>query len=210
MSQVTSGVRGLLSYPLIYDSFQSVLGVKSARRKYVSKYIRPNQGSRLLDIGCGTGQILNYLPESVEYHGYDLSQEYIDLAMASYGERGFWHCASVSEIEALEYSSFDIVMANGVLHHLDDRQVKETVGKAALALKSGGRFCSLDGCFIDDQNPIARFLVSQDRGRNVRSPEDYQTLISPFFDTVELTVRHDMLRLPYTHAILVGTKADQR
>lgn len=209
MTQIKTGVRGVLSSPLIYNCFQSILGANRARMEYVAKYVRPIHGDRLLDIGCGTGEILSYLPDSVEYHGYDLSQQYIDAAIANHGERGYWRCASVSEIKDLEYGSFDIVMANGILHHLNDAEVRETVAKASAALKPEGKFCSIDGCVADDQDPISRFIVSQDRGQNIRSPKSYEALIAPFFSTVEVVVRHDMLRVPYAHAILVCKKVER-
>jgi len=111
-------------------------------------------------------------------------------------------------MEVKEYGTFDIVMANGVLHHLEDQEVRLLTAAASRALKPGGRFCSFDGCFIDGQNPIARYLISKDRGRNVREPEEYKALVDPYFETVDLVIRHDMLRIPYTHAIMVATKGD--
>ena len=105
------------------------------------------------------------------------------------------------------FGTFDIVMANGLFHHLDDREADQLVAIASRALKPGGKFCSLDNCYITDQNPIARFLVSRDRGQNVREAEGYVALIKPHFDSVELFTRHDLLRVPYTHAICVATKA---
>jgi len=74
----------------------------------------------MLDIGCGPGEILGFLPTSVKYHGYDLSREYIHSAIEKYDGRGHWYCASVSDMQVKEYGAFDIVMANGVLHHLED------------------------------------------------------------------------------------------
>jgi len=184
-----------------------MLGVKNLRQIYVSNYIKPTDKCRILDIGCGTSEILDFLPTSVDYHGYDLSAKYISAAKNKYDSRGTWHCHSVMDMSLDHFGTFDIVMANGLFHHLDDKEAHQLAVIAFRALKPGGKFCSLDNCYINDQNPIARFLVSRDRGQNVREPEGYVALIKPNFDSVELFTRHDLLRVPYTHAIVVATKA---
>jgi len=207
MAQVTSGIRKILSSPFVYDGLQLMLGGKKLRNIYVSEYIKPLKDCRILDIGCGTSEILEFLPTSADYHGYDLSPEYISAAEKRYGRRGTWHCDSVMNMQLDHFSTFDIVMANGLFHHLDDREANQLTAVAFRALKPGGRFCSLDNCYVTNQNPIARFLISKDRGQNVRIPEGYVALIKPYFDTVELFTRHDLLRVPYTHAIVMATKA---
>jgi len=207
MAQVTSGIRKILSHPFVYDGLQLMLGAKRLRQVYVSSYIKPDKQSRVLDIGCGTSEILEFLPTSVDYHGYDLSPTYIYAAEKRYGGRGTWHCDSVMDLQLDDFGAFDIVMANGVLHHLEDREAQKLSEVAFRALKSKGRLITIDPCFDDGQNPIARFLISRDRGQNVRDAEGYVALIKPHFDSVELFTRHDLLRVPYTHAIVVATKA---
>lgn len=207
MAQVTSGIRKILSNPFVYNGLQLMLGAKRLRQVYVSSYIKPDKKSRVLNIGCGTSEILEFLPTSIDYHGCDLSPKYIYAAEKRYGGRGTWHCDSVMDMQLDHFGTFDIVMANGLFHHHDDREADQLAVMAARALKPGGRFCSLDNCYVADQNPVARFQVARDRGQNVREPESYVELINPHFDSVELFTRHDLLRVPYTHAILVATKA---
>lgn len=204
MAQVTSGLRRLFSLPTTYDGFQALLGAKRSLNVYVKEYVQPSEHARVLDIGCGTSQILAFLPKSVLYAGYDLSDRYIEAARKRYGLHGEWYCTSVSEMDVKEYGTFDVVMANGVFHHLDDDEARRLSEIAAKALKPTGRFCSFDGCYIDGQNPMARYLISKDRGLNVRDQEGYRSLVRPHFDSIELSIRHDMLRIPYTHAIIVA------
>ena len=92
-------------------------------------------------------------------------------------------------------------MAIGVLHHLDDDTAVEVFGLASASLAPGGRFVSIDPTIVDGQSPIARFLASQDRGQNVRTPEQTAQLLEPYFDDVSIVVRHDLLRVPYSHVI---------
>jgi len=70
-------------------------------------------------------------------------------------------------------------------------------------LDAGGRLVTSDPCFQPDQSAAARFIISGDRGRYVRSPEAYEAIARTVFDDVTVHVRHDMLRVPYTHVIMV-------
>lgn len=79
MTQITQKIRSILSMPAIYSLFRNLVGGDSFNKSVVKEYIRPRQGDRILDIGCGPGIIVPYLPE-VEYIGFDASQEYIKAA----------------------------------------------------------------------------------------------------------------------------------
>jgi methionine biosynthesis protein MetW len=35
------------------------------------------KGGKVLDVGCGKGRLLNYLPQNVEYHGIDFDKKYV-------------------------------------------------------------------------------------------------------------------------------------
>jgi cyclopropane fatty-acyl-phospholipid synthase-like methyltransferase len=198
--QMTTGIRSILARPAIYDFFQNLMGADRVRRELVMQHIRPVEGMRLLDIGCGTARILDYLP-TLTYHGFDLSQEYIDEALARYPERGTFRCAMVEEATLQNEPSYDLVLAVGVLHHLDDEAVLKLFGLAKSALKDGGRLVTIDPCFDKDQNSIARFLVSKDRGQNVHSAQQYRELGCNVFEQVTGEVKHRSW-IPYTHWVM--------
>lgn len=69
----------------------------------------------------------------------------------------------------------------GVLHHLSDDDAKVILSSVRSQLKPSGRLITLDPCFTEPQNPIARFLIKHDRGCNVRTPEQYSKLVGDFF-----------------------------
>ena len=202
MPQVTQGIRSVLSIPSVYRLFGQLIGGPSGRKRFVTDHIRPKQGDRILDIGCGPGVLVPYLP-AVEYVGFDASAEYIQAAQEQYGDRATFYCQQVSAETLIEHSQFDLVLAVGVLHHLDDAEALQLCYLAEAALKPGGRFITFDGCYLSGQSSLARYLLSRDRGQNVRDQDGYTKIVSQVFSKdVVVSIRHDLLRIPYTHIIL--------
>ncbi len=204
MAQITNGIRALLSHPRVYDWFQDLVGASNGRRKFVTNYVKPLPGMRVLDIGCGTAAILDFLP-NVDYHGFDASEEYILQARARYGDRGSFVCSLVTDQSMAGLPRFDLALGIGILHHLDDDEGSHFMAVAKTALVPGGRLITMDPCYVHGQSSIARFVIDRDRGRNVRDEMGYERLARSSFSDVRVEVRHDMLRIPYTHAILVCT-----
>lgn len=206
MTQVTSGVRSVLSIAFAYDLLQDLLGARHSRQRIVEEYLRLLPGQKLLDVGCGTGAILEFLPVDVRYVGVDLSENYIASARGRYGDRGEFLCRDVASLPVQEAGTVDVALAVGLLHHLDDSQVDGLLEAIARLLEPRGRLVSIDPCYDPAQSAAARFMISRDRGQNVRSGEGYRALASRHFDHARLTVRHDLGRIPYTHAILECAK----
>lgn len=205
MAQTTTRLYSIFSLAPMYSFFQNLLGAKNAYEYLVRNHIRPGPGSRVLDIGCGTGQILDFLSD-VRYVGYDLSPAYIEKARARYGSRGEFHVGDVNTIRPALTGKFDIVISLGVLHHLDDSSAVELFDIAYEALAEGGRLITFDPTFVAGQNPLAKWTISHDRGQNVRSVEDLQALALRRFSATKVKLKHDLLRIPYSHAILECSK----
>ena len=165
--------------------------------RFVSEHIRPKLGDGILDIGCGTGEILDLL-SAQRYFGFDPSESYIEAAKARFGQGANFYVGTVSAPPALE-GGFDLAIAIGVLHHLDDLEARTLVDLARHQLRPGGRLVTLDPVLVEGQHPIARALAVRDRGEFVRSPEGYLALANDRFESVEITEHHDYLRLPYSH-----------
>jgi len=177
------------------------MGARQMRRDLIDNFVRPSTDSRILDIGCGTAEILQFLPASVEYWGYDISRLYIDAANRRFGSRGNFHCGTLDKTALNELPKFDVVLAIGVLHHLDDDVATNLFTLAREALGEGGRLVTIDPCFASEQNPIARYLIRRDRGQNVRNADRYRSLAGQTFENVCGTLSHRRW-IPYTHWIM--------
>ncbi len=205
MAQITSGLYSILSNPFVYNFFQWSVGIDSWRQVLVKNYIRPNVGDNFLDIGCGTADILAYLP-NLNYIGFDPSEEYILAAKKRFGHRATFKCEQVNVATLENPSSFDIALAHGVLHHLNDEEAIQLFELAYMALKPNGRLITVDGVFTENQSRLAKWIILQDRGRNVRTQKEYLRLASLVFTQISHVIKHDLYKIPYTHIILECTK----
>jgi SAM-dependent methyltransferase len=198
MAQITSGLRAVLSSPTVYDTFQRLMGGHVGRTDFARHMVRATAGARILDIGCGTGDLLAYLPDGLDYHGWDISDDYIAAARARFGHRGRFTAGLLGERDVIAEAPFDLVIASGVLHHLDDGEARRFAALARLAVRNGGRFVSIDPVFAEGQHPVARFLIARDRGQHVRTAEAYAALLRGTFTEVTGLLRHRRW-VPYTH-----------
>jgi SAM-dependent methyltransferase len=194
-------LRRALAVPAAYRLFSWVAG-GDARDTYVREYVRPAPHARILDIGCGPADILEFLPAGVTYVGFDDSAAYVAAAQRRFGGRGEFSCQRLTPELVARYAGFDLVLANGVLHHLDDREAQILFRIAHAALVPGGRLVTLDGCFVPGQSAIARLLLQRDRGRYVRDEAAYVRQARAVFPDVVAHVRHDLMRVPYTHIVM--------
>lgn len=202
--QITSGVRALLSLPFIYSTFQHLMGAKSIWLNFINENVRPETGDLILDIGCGPADLLDYLPD-LDYWGFDISEAYITKAKKKYGGRGKFHVKDLGFEDLKTMPKFDLVIASGLLHHLDDPLANHVMRLGFEALKPNGRMITIDPCYVPNQNPIARFLISKDRGQNVRTQHGYEKLTARIFSNVKVSVKHKSW-IPYTHCIMECTR----
>lgn len=200
MAQITHGLRAILSHPRVYSAFQNFLGAEGFRKKFVRDQVRPTAGSRILDIGCGPADVLKHMPD-VEYLGFDTSQAYIAHAKSTFSTKGKFFCKELDASDLKNMPSFDIVLAMGLLHHLDDDMAQDLMKLAAQALHPGGRLITFDPCFEPGQSSIARYLIKRDRGQNVRNKQGYEDLARSSFSSYEITIRHQPW-IPYTHCFM--------
>jgi SAM-dependent methyltransferase len=193
--------RGALSFPAVYDSYQSLVGAPRCHQRFIAEMVRPRAGERVLDIGCGVGASVRYLPAGVRYVGIDISEAYIARARADYADRGDFFCVDAGSATAETLGQFDLAFSFGVLHHLSDEMVGRVIDLVRKVVRPGGRFVTIDPCYAAGQNAIAKLIIDNDRGEFVRDRDGYVPLLAGLGE-VSAAIHHDLLRIPYTQIVM--------
>lgn len=194
-------IRPILDRPFFYELYNKVIGADYRSRVLLTDYVRLQPGDCILDIGCGPGNLVPFLPDC-KYLGVDANPAYISSARRRYSHRGQFICERVSHHNVQELGTFDVVLALGLVHHLDDNEANDLFRLGHAALRPGGRMITMDGCYRPGQSRTERYLLSRDRGRFVRPVDEYVRLAAGWFENVQTHLRVDVLRIPYTHLFL--------
>jgi SAM-dependent methyltransferase len=199
--QSDSGLLRLLKVPFLYNVFQGAVGGNAHRRRIIQNHVRAKAGDKVIDIGCGSAQALQSLPE-VEYLGFDINPEYIASARRTHGSKGTFVAGDTRSLrDDPRFKDADIVIAIGVLHHLDDEEAADCIRFAYDTLKSGGRFVTHDACWVPNQGAFSKYIMSKDRGRNIRTEQEYRQLAA-VFRNVDAWVDTKPMRIPYVTIVL--------
>lgn len=201
MSQKTNKLYSLFSNTFFYSLSQKIMSGTSFRASIVRKYITRNNVN-VLDIGCGPAEILNSLPR-VNYFGYDISPIYINFAKKKYETSGSFYCKRFTNKEIKKLPKFDHVLLLGILHHLEDKEIKKLNSQIKKVLKKGGNIISVDPILEIKQNRIAKFIIKKDRGNNVRNKKGYLKNMKKSFKNIKSKIYHQSF-IPYTWFVMIS------
>ena len=101
----------------------------------IERRIKPPQGARILEVGCGTGHNLDMLGRFGSVDAIEVDQAARDMASARLGRPVM--DAPLPALEGVEDGAYDLIAMLDVLEHLDDRQ--GALANLARKLKPGGR-----------------------------------------------------------------------
>ncbi|ABP68058.1 Methyltransferase type 11 [Caldicellulosiruptor saccharolyticus DSM 8903] len=103
--------------------------------------IQLKKGDKVLDVGCGTGVLIEYILKFVgqqgSYLGVDISKKMIERAEEKYKdiENVDFVCCDVVDLSFKEY--FDAIICYSVFPHIEDKEM--AVKKFSQMLKEGGK-----------------------------------------------------------------------
>ena len=196
MSQRSSTLYNLINNPYVYKFIQKMMSGTSLRKKIIKVNIK-KKNLNILDIGCGPAEIIDHIPEC-KYYGYDIDKRSISYAKKKYSNKNYhFFCKKFESKEIKKLPKFDFVILFGILHHLNNSQAKNILALCKKRMKKNSKLLTEDPIFIKNQNFIAKFLISKDRGKNVREKKGYLNLLNTQFKKLKFKTLHQPF-IPYT------------
>ena len=164
----------LASNPLLFHYLRKLPERNYRATKARIAAVRDGLGRpRVLDVGCGTGEFAPLFDEG-SYVGVDVCEPYLRFARRRSPGRRF-ECADAASF-GWSGPAFDLVLVNGVLHHLDDETALRVLrASAALAAPAAALLVIED---VDRPGLGARLVHSLDHGRFIRGSADWEALVS--------------------------------
>ena len=144
-------------------------------------------GPRVLDLGCGTGEFAG-LFDPAAYLGVDVSERYVRFGRRLNPAYRFecadairWHGAG---------GAFDLVLVNGVLHHLDASTASSFLRAALRHAAPGATLLVIEDAELAESGVATRLVHRMDAGHHIRTPAEWLALVS----SVALVARSDAYR----------------
>ena len=125
-----------------YDKFWDFYSTPSYSKTLAR--INLEEGSKVLDLGCGTGELLKILEDcfpSSDLTGIDLTEEMLAIAKQKLSSRVELLLGSVTNLP-FDSESFDWVIMSNTIGHLSDK--KTALLEAHRVLKNPGRIVITD------------------------------------------------------------------
>ena len=126
------------------------LGKGQSIRKATVELAQIKPGDRVLDVGCGTGDLTmaakTLAGPTGQVYGMDASPEMIERAQQKAARAGVEVTFQVDLIENMTFpdKQFDVVLSSLMMHHLPDDLKREGLTEIYRVLKPGGRLLIVD------------------------------------------------------------------
>jgi ubiquinone/menaquinone biosynthesis C-methylase UbiE len=140
--------RGLRGIGMRYVFSRRGLWVINTPYRRILKAANITSEDRVLDLGCGIGNILIALAERTDFihppAGVDVSPDLIEIGKREISRAGLQDKVGLQIAPAtrlpFEDGTFDVVLTSHVLKHLDDEALVTGFREVARVLRPGGRF----------------------------------------------------------------------
>lgn len=177
-------ILSVFDFPTFFNLLQRLIADQRHVKKFVKSALSKLQPHSILDIGFGTGNLMEVIPKTSRYLGIDNNPRYFSFTKKRFRAPGRqFLLQDASDIDFYKRKEFDVVMLISILHHLSDEQLSKILPAI--------RQITAKAVIITDilPNPpgaLPKLLVKLDRGRFIRSRQLKLTLLKRYFKIVEV------------------------
>jgi SAM-dependent methyltransferase len=166
----------LLEHPSVYSAWQAPFAAKKFAP--VERWLAQNTVRRVLDVGCGAGTNAQHFT-GADYVGIDVNERYLESARARFP--GQFVQADLTTADLTSLGTFDMILANSFLHHVNDADTERILARLAPLLSAEGTVHVLD-LVLPPHASLARMMARLDRGAYARPIEHWRALFTAAFE----------------------------
>ncbi len=195
-------MKSILKYHFFYNLYQNLIGSGSFLKRYVETFILPEirdkNSVKIIDIGCGTGNIVPYIPHNCEYTGVDVSENYIKYLKKKYSHKKNINFIKQNVKEPLSFNEkYDIIISEALIASLNDTNFELLLTEMKNFLKKGGKIVISDMNYKESHCAFEKFLLKNERGCYIRGQDDYKRIIEKYFTIEKTTEINKVYWFPY-------------
>jgi demethylmenaquinone methyltransferase/2-methoxy-6-polyprenyl-1,4-benzoquinol methylase len=163
--------------------------------KAINKFLKIENGEKVLEIGIGTGIHAKYLLEFnqdkvFDFYGIDISQDMLNEAKNRLNEK-VKLISMVGEDLKFENNFFDKIYISGSLHHFSNPELG--INELFRVLKSGGKFCIMEPNILFPTNFIATCRFPEEIHMRLMKRGNFKKWLNKYSD-----VEYDIINFAYT------------
>lgn len=184
---------------VIYQDANPELAIERDRyeKTLIQKYLRLDENSRVLDIGCGVGrwadEAVKHFPdeEAGDYVGVDFSAKLLEVAREQFAgnKKCQFLCGSFQNLQTvLEENhcvkSYDRILINGVLMYINDNEVGACLDSVDAYLMHGGIIYIKEPVGVNERFTLNQFYseeLTSEYSAIYRSLSEYTDLFTEVF-----------------------------
>ena len=183
-----------------YYTVDIIVKILTLNLYVIKRLITPYTGiGKVLDLGCGVGSLAPLFKRK-NYLGIDIDKKSIEFAR----KKNLRYKFQVADVTDFQFNDkFDLILIVGVLHHLNNGDVRKTLEGVSNCLKKDGKLIVIEAIPpIFKWNLPGQFLRANDNGKFIRLTEEYKSLIEIKF---YIKICKSALGGFFDYAFVVGT-----
>ena len=187
----------------------SLIPTRREVKKIVLPLLESNPQLKILDIGCGTGQLIQEISEicpSVRYLGIDVAKNMIQVAKQNnHGENVHFTNVSIDEFESEE--QFDVIICTHAFPYFPNKS--EAMQKMASLCRDNGKIIIVSSSTNNFKDLLANLLVKTrtSKARYLSIPQMKRLFTSAGFEVKSVSVIKERAYMP-TIALFHAEKID--
>ncbi len=172
----------LLNNPLPFNIVRSLLlWGKGRMYKELRNAIAVEKDSKVLDVGCGTGEFALLFDNSIDYTGIDMNQGFLDYASKLYKNQKKKFIQMDATKMKFKQNEFDTVLLLSFMHHFPEGDLDKIFKKISGLTKKN--------IFVLEPIPrkyniLSKIFYALDRGNFIRKKEEQLRILNKYFTTI--------------------------